>query len=127
MKRMIGAAIANWFRRKRGRAMGFATMGLSFGGILVMPLALFITLYGWRSALLVAGITTIGLGLPLASLVRHRPEQHGYLPDGDPPKEAPTLANPITETNAESPPAKQSSDEGERHLAGKPYVLGSWE
>ena len=107
----VDVAIANWFRRKRGRAMGFATMGLSFGGILVTPLALFITMYGWRSALLVAGMTTIALGLPLASLVRHRPEQHGYLPDGDPPREAPTLEIPTTETNPESPPAKQSSDE----------------
>lgn len=83
----VDVAIANWFRRKRGRAMGFATMGLSFGGILVTPLALFITQYGWRSALMIAGITTIMLGLPLSSLVRHRPEQYGYLPDGDPPRE----------------------------------------
>ena len=37
----VDVAIANWFRRKRGRAMGFATMGLSFGGILVTPLAFF--------------------------------------------------------------------------------------
>jgi len=83
----VDVAIANWFRRKRGRAMGFATMGLSFGGILVTPLALFITQYGWRSALMIAGITTIMLGLPLSSLVRHRPEQYGYLPDGDSPRE----------------------------------------
>lgn len=83
----VDVAIANWFRRKRGRAMGFATMGLSFGGILVTPLALFITQYGWRSALMIAGITTIVLGLPLSSLVRHRPEQYGYLPDGDSPRD----------------------------------------
>lgn len=83
----VDVAIANWFRKKRGRAMGFATMGLSFGGVLVTPLALFITQYGWRSALIVAGIITFFLGYPLAALVRHRPEPYGYLPDGDIPEE----------------------------------------
>lgn len=107
----VDVAIANWFRRKRGRAMGFATMGLSFGGILVTPLALYITQYGWRSALLVAGITTIGLGLPLATLVRHRPEQHGYLPDGDLPSEAITPETVTTETHAENPPPKENPSE----------------
>lgn len=83
----VDVAIANWFRKKRGRAMGFATMGLSFGGVLVTPLALFITQYGWRSALIVAGIITFFLGYPLAALVRHRPEPYGYLPDGDIPEQ----------------------------------------
>ncbi len=82
----VDVAIANWFRRKRGRAMGFATMGFSFGGILVTPLAFFITQYSWRSALMLAGVSTIALGIPLSYLVRHRPEPYGYLPDGDPPK-----------------------------------------
>ena len=85
----VDVAIANWFRRKRGRAMGISTLGLSFGGILVAPLAFFITLYGWRSALLLAGIITITLGYPLACLVRHRPEPYGYLPDGDKPSDIP--------------------------------------
>ena len=93
----VDVAIANWFRRKRGRAMGFATMGLSFGGILVTPLAFFITQYGWRSALVVAGITTYVLGYPLASLVRHRPEPYGYLPDGAPPREDAAKAMPATD------------------------------
>ena len=101
----VDVAIANWFRRKRGRAMGLATMGLSFGGILVVPLALFITLYGWRSALMVAGITTIALGLPLTAVVRHRPEQYGYLPDGDLPKEAEAPEAGATE------PKKEVADE----------------
>ena len=99
----VDVAIANWFRRKRGRALGFATMGLSFGGILVVPLAWFITQYGWRSALLLAGVITIILGLPLASLVRHRPEPYGYLPDGDPPRrEVTTPEAGGTETRKEA-------------------------
>jgi sugar phosphate permease len=107
----IDVAIANWFRRKRGRALGFATMGFSFGGILVMPLALFITQYGWRSALMLAGITTIVLGLPLASLVRHRPEPYGYLPDGDPPTEAAEPEAVGTGAKEQGSPAKQVADE----------------
>jgi len=98
----VDVAIANWFRRKRGLAMGFATMGLSFGGILVVPLAWFITIHGWRSALMLAGITTIVLGLPLTAVVRHRPEQYGYLPDGDLPKEPDELKAEATEPNKEA-------------------------
>ena len=109
----VDVAIANWFRRKRGRAMGFATLGLSFGGILVTPLAFFITQYGWRSALVVAGMTTIALGYPLASLVRHRPEPYGYLPDGGPPKEVSQPEAVAAVQPANDPPAKEESAEEE--------------
>lgn len=107
----VDVAIANWFRRKRGRAMGFATMGLSFGGILVTPLAFFITEFGWRSALMVAGITTITLGLPLASLVRHRPEPYGYLPDGDRPQPVVQAAPTADPTQEGSPASVQKQEE----------------
>ena len=84
----VDVAIANWFRRKRSRAMGIGTLGLSFGGIMVIPLTLLISQYGWRSGILVAGLATLCLGYPLASIVRHRPEPYGYLPDGERPRRA---------------------------------------
>ncbi|MBI2856093.1 MAG: MFS transporter [Chloroflexi bacterium] len=95
----VDVAIANWFRRKRGLALGVSAMGISFGGILVAPLAFFISQYGWRSALLVAGIVTFAIGYPLAALLRHRPEPYGYLPDGERPR-------------ADAPQAIQVTDAG---------------
>ena len=104
----VDVSIANWFRRKRGRAMGLATLGLSFGGIMVAPLALFITEFGWRSGLLVAGLLTMCLGYPLATIVRHRPEPYGYRPDGDPPVKR-AAAPEATPAGAEQPAATSQS------------------
>lgn len=81
-------SVANWFRRRRGQAMGIVTMGLSFGGTAVPLVAWLITTYGWRAAAVVAGAVVWGLCLPLTLLMRHRPEPYGYLPDGDPPPSA---------------------------------------
>ena len=48
-------------------------------------LVLLINSYTWRNALVIAGIGTMVIGLPLSLVVRHRPEQYGYLPDDDKP------------------------------------------
>lgn len=46
--------IANWFRRKRGLAMGIVLTGTSFGGVLIPILARpLIQSQGWRTALLI--------------------------------------------------------------------------
>ena len=83
-------AVANWFQRKRGTAMGVMNLGVSLGGILARPLAGFITTFGWRTALMAAGGLVWVVGIPLALVVRHRPEQYGYLPDGRTPEPAVT-------------------------------------
>ncbi len=102
----VDVAIANWFRRKRSRAMGIGTLGLSFGGIMVIPLTFLISQYGWRSGILVAGLATLCLGYPLASIVRHRPEPYGYLPDGERPRRA---ASPEQTAPAGGAEASESS------------------
>ena len=122
----VDVSIANWFRRKRSRAMGFATLGLSFGGIMVVPLTYFLAQFGWRSGFLVAGLLTMLVGYPLACIVRHRPEPYGYLPDGEPPRRraAPQEADQAgSATHAETaagtsqtsatPPASQAPQEDE--------------
>src|ERR1700677_373688 len=44
--------IARWFRVRRGRAMGYAYLGLGLGGVVSPPLANFlIRNFGWRHAL----------------------------------------------------------------------------
>ena len=81
------AAVTNWFYRRRATAHGVMNLGLSFGGILALPLAWIIEAWGWRQALVFAGATIWIVGIPLSFVIRHRPEDYGYLPDGDKPEE----------------------------------------
>lgn len=76
-------AIANWFHRKRGRAIGVALSGMGLGGVIVPGLAWIIVHHGWRLALVASGLAILVICLPLSLVMRHRPEQYGQLPDGD--------------------------------------------
>ena len=76
-------AVANWFIRYRGRAMGIVMTGPGLGGSFVFLFALFINTFGWRAGAVLAGLSVWTLGFPLASVFRHRPEQYGLLPDGE--------------------------------------------
>jgi MFS family permease len=80
---MSNTAIANWFRKKRSRALSFSFIGPGVSGLLAPVLAFFILKYGWRDTLFVTGIGLWAVGLPLSLVMRHKPAQYGYLPDGD--------------------------------------------
>ena len=75
-------AIVNWFRRRRVFATGVLTMGFAVGGLTATPVALLIESIGWRDAAFASGVISLVVGLPLAAVVRHRPEPYGMLPDG---------------------------------------------
>ena len=75
-------AIVNWFRRRRVLATGILTMGFAVGGLTATPMALLIEGIGWRDAAFASGIVGLVVGLPIAAVVRHRPEPYGMLPDG---------------------------------------------
>ena len=78
------ALLSQWFRRGRGRAMGFATMGLGFGILVVPVVQALITRYGWRAAVMLLGAVVLATLAPLnAVFQRRRPEDVGQLPDGD--------------------------------------------
>lgn len=88
-------AIANWFERKRGRALAVLAVGPGASGIMVMVLAWLISLFGWRDALAIMAVVIWATGIPLAMLVRRRPEDYGLTLDGEPatplaPAESPT-------------------------------------
>ena len=85
------AAVGNWFVRRRSLALGVLTTAFGFGGAIMVPvIAWLVAEYGWRSAAFILGMGMAVVGLPMAVLVRHRPEQYGYLPDGQsgPPAKA---------------------------------------
>jgi sugar phosphate permease len=66
--------LSRWFDAGRGKAMGFAYLGIGAGGALVPILtAHFVPAFGWRGALQVLGILIIVLALPLAWAVQETP------------------------------------------------------
>ena len=81
----ITTVVSNWFRRKRGLAMGLTTAGIGMGGLVMAPLAaLLIGGLGWRATFLIMGLVVIAVGLPVAAfVVRQHPRDSGLLPDGD--------------------------------------------
>jgi MFS family permease len=76
--------IARWFRAARGRAMGYAYLGLGVGGAVSPILVHFlISHYGWRRAFEVVGILILVVLLPIAQWVtRSSPADMGLAPDG---------------------------------------------
>ncbi len=81
----VQTAVANWFIKKRSRAIGFLMSGFGLGGAVTPLLVLLIASFGWRTTMVMCGLTLIATGLPLAMVVRHRPEDSGLLPDGEDP------------------------------------------
>ncbi|MFC1928640.1 MFS transporter [Chloroflexota bacterium] len=75
--------INNWFSRKRGTAMGVVNAAVGASGVLIPLVNWLITQYGWRATFTIAGIGMWVIGIPLSLIIRHRPEQYGYLPDGE--------------------------------------------
>ena len=76
--------ISRWFRVRRGRAMGFAYLGLGLGGVVAPQLVNFLVLHaGWRHALQAVGTLILLVLFPVGIwLTRSTPEDMGLLPDG---------------------------------------------
>ncbi|MFB3923451.1 MAG: MFS transporter [Terriglobia bacterium] len=76
--------ISNWFRARRGRAMGVAYLGLGAGGA-VAPLLIggLIERVGWRQAFIIVGILILVVLFPVAQwLTRSKPSELGLEVDG---------------------------------------------
>ena len=85
MSTMPGSAVVSrWFSTSRGRALGIASIGSSFGGVLVPALLTFwISLYGWRDALQMMALVTVLFVMPIVWLtVRNRPSDLGLTVEG---------------------------------------------
>src|SRR5262249_41077371 len=67
--------LSRWFDKSRGKAMGFAYLGIGIGGA-VVPLASdrLTEAFGWHAALRTLGIAIIAIALPMAFFVKDSPE-----------------------------------------------------
>lgn len=66
--------ISRWFDKARGKAMGFAYVGIGVGGTLVPLLAVaLIEGFGWQGALRIIGMLIIAISFPLAFFVKDAP------------------------------------------------------
>ncbi len=98
---VANTAVNNWFVRKKGKALGLASAGISFSGAVLPFVAMTLVLYGTMSgAFLWIGLLTMTVG-PLSWLViRDWPEQLGLHPDGLPLE---GVNNPVSFHEQEQP------------------------
>ena len=75
-------AVANWFKKNVGIAFAVMASGFGASGLIVPLIVRLIDGYGWRTALIILGLGMWALGIPLSFVIRNKPEQYGYLPDG---------------------------------------------
>jgi sugar phosphate permease len=78
----INVALINWFERWRARALSALSLGLALGGISVPIVGWSLVHFGWRATAFASGVFAIAVGLPLAMVMRRRPEDHGETVDG---------------------------------------------
>jgi len=76
-------AVANWFRRRVGIALGVMISGFGASGLMVPLVVQFIDVYGWRTTFVILGTGMWILGIPLSLVIRNKPEQYGYRTDGE--------------------------------------------
>ncbi len=100
------AAVARWFRRRRGMALAVLSMGASLGGVVMAPVVQFLLTHGdWRLVPAAIGAVVLLVLLPLIALgMRDGPEAMGLHPDGErlPAETAdgPALARPTPDAQA---------------------------
>lgn len=98
---VINVTIAQWFVRKRGRAMGIANLGTGIAklSIPIAAASLFV-LVGWRYTWAIFGvIAPLLVVAPTLIFMRRQPEDLGLRPDGDPPLA--TLGEPRASTTGD--------------------------
>lgn len=95
----VTVSLVNWFERKRAFVLSTMSMGYAVGGLLVPFVALSLDAFGWRTTFFASGVLTIVIGLPLAQVMRHKPEDYGEHVDGEPPEKLDTHSAPVATLN----------------------------
>ena len=75
-------AVANWFDKNVGKAMGVTVAGFGASGLIVPLIVWMISAFGWRSTFIILGIGMWIIGLPAAFVMRDKPEDKDNPPQG---------------------------------------------
>ena len=78
----LSVALVQWFEKFRARALSIMSLGLAMGGLAVPLIAWSMHLWGWRATAAGSGFLGLIFGLPMAGIIRRRPEDHGEHVDG---------------------------------------------
>jgi MFS family permease len=91
------AVVANWFFRRRSQALSYLAVGGGLGGAALVPaMGAFMGMAGWRWTAVAVGLLMWVVGIPLALLLRNRPEDVGQVPDGLPSRHEARAAHDAT-------------------------------
>jgi MFS family permease len=80
----VVVSLVSWFDRNRAKALAWSQTGFALGGLSVPLVILALESFGWRITAFASGLLIIAVGLPVAQLFHHRPEDHGEAVDGLP-------------------------------------------
>ena len=78
----LSVALVQWFEKFRARALSIMSLGLAMGGLVVPLMAWSMQQWGWRATAAGSGVLVLLMGLPMAGMIRRRPEDHGEHIDG---------------------------------------------
>jgi len=88
--------LSRWFTAARGRAMGFAYLGIGIGGAVVPFLAVWLTrAVDWHGALQALGVLIVLAALPMALFVREAPPAAVSTSSPDPRVPGPAAIGPV--------------------------------
>lgn len=96
----LSVALVQWFERLRARALSIMSLGLALGGLAVPLVAWAMQHFGWRAAAMGSGVVALVVGIPLARVIRRRPQDHGEFIDGVPPTASPSVSDVLPQDNA---------------------------
>ena len=100
---VVNVTLSKWFVVHRGKAIAIAAMGVSLGGIIITPLVTWLIDHlSWREAWAWLALMTLIIMLPVALMMRRKPEDYGLLPDG------------LSETDYQSERGEQAREEAAR-------------
>lgn len=79
----IQTATANWFMKRRSIALAVVGAASVLAGPVANRLGKLVAhQFSLQNTLLGLAVAMLVIGIPLAFVIKHKPEQHGYMPDG---------------------------------------------
>ena len=78
----VSVAVVTWFERKRSRAIGFMSMGFTFGALVSAVVGVAILNFGWRETTYATGALLLVVGWGLSFLFTRHPSDKGLEVDG---------------------------------------------